>query len=58
MSAAGVKDNLIAVLLQHVVRNATTLDQLVQEKSVQSALGGLLNASYPITASNTSGNVS
>ncbi len=57
-SVSTLTSKLTSVLLQHVLLNATTEAQLVAAGEFQSALGVVLNQSYPITVTETGGNVS
>jgi uncharacterized surface protein with fasciclin (FAS1) repeats len=56
-SVSTLTTKLTSVLLQHVLLNATTTAQLMAGGRFQSALGTLLNQSFPITAKETDGNV-
>lgn len=48
-SVTELQNQLTGVLLQHVLLNASSAAQLVAEGTINSALGELLNASYPVT---------
>ncbi len=57
-SVTGLQNQLTGVLLQHVLVNATSAAQLVAVGQVNSALGAILNASYPVTIKRAGSNVS
>ena len=57
-SVTGLQNQLTGVLLQHVLVNATSAAQLVAVGEVNSALGAILNASYPVTIERAGSNVS
>jgi hypothetical protein len=53
-----LQSQLTGVLLQHVLVNASSVAQLVAAGEVNSALGAILNTSYPVTIKRSGSNVS